>query len=66
MFDQFDLLSIPAAGLQALDPMELSPLSQGSDTVESDQFHTQTDSEPSLFPDGPKCLVRAYGGELEM
>ncbi|KAJ6061647.1 uncharacterized protein N7446_005767 [Penicillium canescens] len=25
MFDQFDLLSIPAAGLQALDPMDLSP-----------------------------------------
>lgn len=66
MFDQFDLLSVPAAGLQSLDPMDPSPPSQVSDTVESDQFLTQTDSEPSLFNDGPKCSVRAYGGEPEM
>jgi hypothetical protein len=64
MFDQFDFLSVPAAGLHALDPVDLSPPSQTS--VESDQFLAPTDSETSCARDIPKCQVRAYGSEPQM
>ncbi|KAJ5769937.1 uncharacterized protein N7511_001988 [Penicillium nucicola] len=66
MFDQFDFLSVPAAGLHALDPMDLSPPSQPSDTAESDQLLMQTDSVASHYSNFPKFLVRTYGSEPQI
>ncbi|CAG7970878.1 unnamed protein product [Penicillium salamii] len=67
IFDQIDLLSLPAAGVRVLDLLtESSWPSRGFDDIENNHFHLQVESNLTPPSEIPGCLTRTYGSESDI